>query len=63
MLLNWVDSIYKNKNKKKDVTCNFQFYVFVDVLTLIADKYPPTSLITTRENSFGKAGVSRRGTL
>ncbi len=31
--------------------------------TLIANKYLPTSLITARENSFGNAGVSKRGTL
>ncbi len=31
--------------------------------TRIANKYLPTSLITALENSFGKAGVSNRGTL
>jgi hypothetical protein len=29
----------------------------------MANKYLPTSLITARENSFGNAGVSNRGTL
>jgi hypothetical protein len=53
MLLNLVDSIEINKNK------NLKRFYF----TLIANKYLPTSLITARENSFGKAGVSKRGTL
>jgi hypothetical protein len=33
------------------------------LITLIANKYRPTSLITARENSLGNVGVSNRGTL
>jgi hypothetical protein len=56
MLLNLVDSI--NKTIILYFNC-----LLIHKLTLIANKYLPTSLITARENSFGKAGVSRRGTL